>query len=351
MNKTRKKSPLTNFEKLSPNRNKPRNSPVSRLTPHHAAGNLSAKAILSLNKFQTYNPVTGSSTSYTIGSDGTIGLGVEETNRPWTTSNAFNDHRAITTEIANNGGAPDWRMSDEAINAWLDNSVDQCRFYGFNKVNYVPKPANVTPAKVESWIKTWETDDAMTITLHSWYTATLCPGPYFTRQLPWLVKEMNKRLADPSYVPEAFVGEGATSNVGSSKPSTPTKLKPINTVAQEVISGVWGNGTERTKKLKAAGYDPTVVQNKVNELMAAAPKPTPPVKEFVPYEVGVAVSALNVRKGPGVKYDVVRTLSNDPNTYTIVEEKSGPDGTGRNSKWGRLKSGLGWVLLSYTKRR
>ena len=50
----------------------------------------------------------------------------------------------------------------------------------------------------------------------------------------------------------------------SSKPA----LKSIDEVAKEVIRGDWGNGAERTKKLKAAGYDAKAVQNRVNELLA-----------------------------------------------------------------------------------
>ena len=49
-------------------------------------------------------------------------------------------------------------------------------------------------------------------------------------------------------------------------PSTPKKS--IDELAQEVIRGDWGNGAERTKKLKAAGYDAKAVQNRVNELLA-----------------------------------------------------------------------------------
>lgn len=46
------------------------------------------------------------------------------------------------------------------------------------------------------------------------------------------------------------------------------QLKSIDEVAKEVIRGDWGNGAERTKKLKAAGYDAKEVQNRVNELLA-----------------------------------------------------------------------------------
>lgn len=50
--------------------------------------------------------------------------------------------------------------------------------------------------------------------------------------------------------------------------SYPAKLKPIETVAAEVLAGKWGNGLARKNALIAAGYDYAVVQKKVNELLA-----------------------------------------------------------------------------------
>lgn len=53
------------------------------------------------------------------------------------------------------------------------------------------------------------------------------------------------------------------------KAAAPTTKKTVDQIAQEVIDGKWGNGDDRVKRLKAAGYDPSAVQKKVNELLAA----------------------------------------------------------------------------------
>lgn len=42
----------------------------------------------------------------------------------------------------------------------------------------------------------------------------------------------------------------------------------IDAVAQEVIQGLWGNGQERFDNLTNAGYDAQAVQNRVNELLS-----------------------------------------------------------------------------------
>ncbi len=46
-----------------------------------------------------------------------------------------------------------------------------------------------------------------------------------------------------------------------------TTLKSVDAIAREVIQGKWGNGSERKRKLTAAGYDYSAVQKRVNELM------------------------------------------------------------------------------------
>ena len=61
----------------------------------------------------------------------------------------------------------------------------------------------------------------------------------------------------------------------ASTPTAKKKTSPKKTVdqlAKEVIEGKWGNGSEREKKLTAAGYNYRAVQKRVNELLA--PKKT-----------------------------------------------------------------------------
>lgn len=298
--KTRRKSDLATIERISPNKGVPRTKPLRRLSPHCVAGNLSVESILGLPAFHDGKTA---SAGYAIGSDGRKGLGVEETNRPWTTSSSTNDNEAITFEIANNGGAPDWRMSDAAINAFLDMAVEICQFYGYKKVNYQSKPSTVArgTAATEAWIKTWAKSDEMIITLHTWYVNRSCPGPYFSRQLPWLVKEMNYRLQNPGRIPQAFVGEGG---------KQPNSGGPATTPATSQNAG-----------------------------------------KFKEYQVRIIASALNVRKSPDIKAAHVTTLVNDKNIYTIVGEADGAvDKKGTIGKFGKLKSGVGYIALMHTKK-
>lgn len=43
--------------------------------------------------------------------------------------------------------------------------------------------------------------------------------------------------------------------------------KSVDEIAQEVITGKWGNGNERKQKLEAVGYDYEAIRKRVNELM------------------------------------------------------------------------------------
>ncbi|MDU2122924.1 MAG: N-acetylmuramoyl-L-alanine amidase [Clostridium celatum] len=56
------------------------------------------------------------------------------------------------------------------------------------------------------------------------------------------------------------------------------------------------------------------------------------------YRVKITANVLNVREGAGTNYYIVTTVKRNE-VYTIVEESNG---------WGKLKSGEGWISLSYT---
>ena len=128
-----------------------------------------------------------------------------------------------------------------------------------------------------------------------------------------------------------------TLGIADSAPVTTTTpaTKSVEEVAKEVIAGKYGNGEARKIALKNAGYDPSAVQAKVNELVNGSKTPS-----FTAYKVKVTTSALNIRSGAGMNNKVVGAIR-DRGVYTIVDEKSG---------WGKLKSGAGWISLKYCKK-
>lgn len=63
-----------------------------------------------------------------------------------------------------------------------------------------------------------------------------------------------------------------------------------------------------------------------------------------PYLVRVKITNLNIRKGPGTNYGSTGFIK--PGVYTIVAESTGTGAT----KWGKLKSGAGWISLDYVAK-
>ena len=57
-------------------------------------------------------------------------------------------------------------------------------------------------------------------------------------------------------------------------------MKSIREVAEEVIAGYWGNGSERIQRLEAACYDASEVQRMVNAILSGEiPEEDEPVED------------------------------------------------------------------------
>lgn len=221
-------SQLVDFTLISPNKNSPRNHKIDKITIHHMAGHITVEECGKIFSRSS----RGASSNYGIDSNGRIGLYVDEGDRSWCSSSPDNDHRAITIEVANDGGSPEWHVSDKAIAALIDLCVDICIRNGISKLNYTGNARG-------------------NLTEHNYFTATLCPGPYLKSKLPYIAAEVNKRLR-----------------------TTPAPQKSVDEIATEVIQGKWGNGKERITRLNEAGYDSVVVQKRVDEMLHKTPAKT-----------------------------------------------------------------------------
>ena len=163
-------SSLVNYTKLSPNYDV-RDRKISKITIHHMAGNLTVETCGNIFA----SSAREASANYGIGSDGRVGLYVEEKNRSWASANRENDMMAVTIEVANDGGAPDWHVSDVAIAKLIDLCVDTCKRNGSEKLNYTG-------------------DTRGNVTRHNMFVPTSCPGPYLQSKFPYIVSEVNKIL-------------------------------------------------------------------------------------------------------------------------------------------------------------
>lgn len=288
----------------------PREYAVSKITIHHMACNMEADDCARMH----LNSSVQASANYYIGSDGTICGGVSEDRRAWTSASWDNDHHAITIEVSNNSGAPNWTVSNKAYEAMIALCADICQRYGIEP-HYNGSPSG-------------------TLTIHQMFVATSCCGTYLIGkhkdgsierdirakmgeqpepqpaetlyrvqvgafknkdnalkqkakleadgyqtyvcktsgdimrvQCGAFRKKANaevllKQLKDDGYS-DAFI----TTNPNES--AVDPDIKPNKTnmeVALEVLRGEWGNDPERTAKLTAAGYDAKAIQDIVNDL-------------------------------------------------------------------------------------
>lgn len=171
-------SPLINYTRLSPNHSGRRNHVIDTISIHCMAGDASVETCGALFA----DPSRKASSNYGIGSDGRIALYVDEANRSWCTSSASNDHRAITIEVANNGGAPDWPVSGKAYSALLDLLTDICRRNDIKELLWKGDKSLIGQV------------DKQNMTVHRWFAAKACPGNYLYNRHGEIAAEVNRRL-------------------------------------------------------------------------------------------------------------------------------------------------------------
>lgn len=259
-------SPLVDYIKISPNSTNPRRDKIKKITIHHMAGNLSVEACG--NVFASAS--RKASSNYGIGTDGRVGMYVEEKNRAWTSSSAANDNQAVTIEVANDQIGGDWHVSDTALNKLIELCVDICKRNGIEKLIY--------------------TGDATgNLTRHNMFANTNCPGPYLQSKFPYIADEVNKRL-------------GATSPNQTSN----TDSKVLYRVQTGAFSNK-ANADAMVAKLKGAGYDAFVT---TNSEMAV-----PPTSSEPSLKVGSKVKVIGDRYATGQA--VPSWVKN--NTYTVQQ--------------------------------
>ena len=140
---------------------------IEKVTIHHMAGVLTAKQCGSI--FQDGN--RQASSNYGIGRDGEIALFVDEANTSYADANWDSNCKSVTIECSNNKTGGDWTVSDKVLNSLIKLIADIFKRNGIKKA-----------------IK------GETITWHSMYSATACPGNYLRSKIDYICDEVNKKL-------------------------------------------------------------------------------------------------------------------------------------------------------------
>lgn len=324
----------------SPNHSGQRTHKIDRITPHCVVGQLSAESIAGC----FINESRKASCNYGIGFDGRVSQIVDENNRSWCSSSAENDQRAITIEVASDTQPP-YAFKPAAYNKLIELCADICKRYGKKKLLWIEDKDMALTYEPKS--------DEMLLTVHRWFANKSCPGDW-----------MYERMGD--------LANKVTAKLGYIQTSEKQELQPNETLYRVQIGAyiMKVNADAQLAKVKAAGFSDAFItkvdnlykvqigaynikKNADNMLANIKNKgfnafittdsgtQIPATSETKPYIVKVTVNALNIRKGPGTNYDIVGCIR-DHGVYTIVEEQDG---------WGCLKSGKGWICLTYTEKR
>ena len=213
-------SSLVSYTKLSPNCDHPRNHAIDNITNHHMAGDLSVETCGNLFA----NPNREASANYGIGSDGRVGLYVDEGDRAWASASPSNDNRAVNIEVANCATGGDWPVSSAAYNKLIDLCVDICQRNGIKTLNY-----------------TGDADG--NLTEHRMFMPTACPGPYLHERMPQIAAAVKARLG--------------AAEVPAEDNNTNTKEDTINMELRMLSRGMEGNDVRAAMLLmKDKGYYP-----------------------------------------------------------------------------------------------
>ena len=170
-------SPLVSFTKISPNRNSPRNHVIDTITIHCVVGQLSVESLGAGFAASSRK----ASSNYGIGSDGRIGMYVEEKDRSWCSSSRENDNRAITIEVASDNKYP-YAVNDKAYASLINLLVDICQRNNIKKLLWKDDKSLIGQI------------DKQNMTVHRWFAATECPGEYLYTRQGQIADEVNARL-------------------------------------------------------------------------------------------------------------------------------------------------------------
>lgn len=235
---------------------------INKIVLHHNAGNLTIRGCY--NVWQDRE----ASAHYQVQSDGRIGQLVWDKDTAWHAGDFNANATSIGIEHADCQARP-WMISAACLENGAHLVAALCKYYKLGRPTWMK---NVFP--------------------HSHFSATECPASiagsqnaaYMKRAQEWY-DAMTKGSSKPAPKP-------------AKKPAPkPAKKKDINTIAQEVIKGAWGNGDDRRRRLEAAGYNYAAVQNAVNAKLGA--KPNTPTRRPGPSLDDVARAVIRGDYGNG----------------------------------------------------
>lgn len=222
-------SPLVTYTNITKNKTSPRTHAIDTITIHCIVGQWTAKQ--GCDYFATTDREC--SANYVVGKDGSIGLSVDEKDRSWCSSNAANDHRAVTIEVASDTTAP-YAVTDAAYNALIKLVADICKRNGVKKLVWSTSKTDRVNHK-----------NGCNMTVHRDFANKSCPGDY--------LYERHGKIADAV---NAILGADAEEKANTDKTAASGTLYRVQAGAYKNKA----NATNQLNKVKAKGFDACIVE-------------------------------------------------------------------------------------------
>lgn len=170
-------SKLVNYVKISPNKSSNRKHKIDTITIHCVVGQWSVETIGNCFFLQSRK----ASSNYGIGSDGRVGMYVEEKDRSWCSSSSSNDNRAITIECASDTKHP-YAINKKVYASLVELCVDICERNGIKELKWKADKSLIGHV------------DEQNLTVHRWFANKACPGDYIYNRLGKIAEEVNSKL-------------------------------------------------------------------------------------------------------------------------------------------------------------
>ena len=171
-------SSLVQYTKISPNKTVKRNHVIDTITIHCMAAQLSVESCGDIFAKSS----SKSSSNYGIGSDGKIAMYVEEKDRSWCSSNAANDHRAITIECASDTKTP-YSVNNKVYTSLINLLVDICNRNNIQKLVWSTNKSDRINHK-----------NGCNMTVHRDFANKECPGDYLYKKMGQIADDVNSKL-------------------------------------------------------------------------------------------------------------------------------------------------------------
>ena len=221
-------------------------------------------------------PGRQASAHYGVGRNNNVDQYVKESDIAWHAGNWNANVTSVGIENVNSSGAPAWNIDEATFNTLVELVRDIAKRNGLGKLVV-----------------------GQNLFGHKDFSSTACPGQLYAR-----LQELANKVNDGS------------SSGGSTGGNTGGK-KSNDQVANEVIAGQWGNGADRQANLQAAGYDYATIQALVNQKLGAAPAPAPAKKsndtianEVIAGQWGNGTDRQANLQAAGYDYNAIQALVN-----------------------------------------